>query len=248
MAPGQRGAEWGWLGPERRSGSTQLSGSVAFEGEDGAPVGAAVGVPDGGVGRVWVVGDEGVEAVVVALGCVDGLGAADLFCGFAKDGDGALEVVAVNGRLGGEDTGEGGDAEGGVGVGVARCPGVEVLAGGFVGDGLLGVAGDGVVLGVGTEDGAAGAVGGEEGGGHLAGAALDVEALGLQEVAEGVGGAVFAPGGFGVVPDLAVEVGEGLLVVVDPLEGVGFFGRGVGHGGVSFLGLGGTRDGEVVYR
>ena len=62
--------------------------AVAFEGEDGAPVGAAVGVPDGGVGGVGMVGDESVEAVVVALGGVDGLGAADLFCGFAEDGEG----------------------------------------------------------------------------------------------------------------------------------------------------------------
>ena len=108
--------------------------------------------------------------------------------------------------------------------------------GALVGDGLLGVSRHGVVLGVGAEYGTAGAVGGEEGGGHFAGASFHLEAVGLQQVAEGLGGAVFPPGGFGVVPDLAVEVGEGLSVLVNPLEGVLFFGGGVGHGEVSFGG------------
>ena len=156
---------------------------------------------------------------------------------------GSLEVVAVYGRLGAQDAGEGGDAEGGVGVGVACGPGVEALSRRLVGDGLLGVSGHGVVLGVGAEHGAAGAVGGDEGGGHFAGPTLHLEAVGLQQVAEGVGGAVFPPGGFGVVPDLAVEVGEGFSVLVNPLEGVLFFGGGVGHGGGSF---GGARYGVLV--
>ena len=216
---------------------------MAFEGEDGAPVGAAVGIPDGCVGGVGMVGDEGVEAVVVSLGGVDGLGAADFFCGFAEDGQGTLDAVAVHGGPGTEDAGESCYAQGGVRVGVAGGPGVETFAGGLVGYGLLGVSGYGVVLGVGSQHGAAGAVGGDEGSGHFAGTTLHLEAVGLQQVAEGLGGTVFPPGGFGVVPDLAVEVGEGLSVLVNPLEGVLFFGVGGWHGGVSF---GGARYGVLV--
>ena len=144
--------------------------------------------------------------------------------------------MAVHGGPGAEDAGEGGDAEGGVGVGVAGGPGVEALSRRLIGDRLLGVSRHGVVLGVGAQNGAAGAVGGDEGGGHFAGPALHLEAVGLQQVAEGLGGAVFPPGGFGVVPDLAVEVGEGLSVLVNPLEGVLFF--GVGSPDVTILGIG----------
>ena len=113
-----------------------------------------------------------------------------------------------------------------MGVRVARGPRVEALPRRLVGDRLLGVSRHGVVLGVGSQHRTAGAVGGDEGGGHFAGPPIHLEAVGLQQVAEGLGGAVFPPGGFGVVPDPAVEVGKGLVDFVQPIGGrVVFWGR-----------------------
>ena len=120
---------------------------------------------------------------------------------------------SVHGRLGGEDAAERADAEHGMRVGVAGGPGVESLARRLVGHGLLRVAGNGVVFGVGSDDRAvAVGPGGDEGGRHLAAAFFDVEAFVAQQVDIGLGGFVFAPGRFGVAPDLEIEVGEPLSV------------------------------------
>ena len=148
--------------------------------------------------------------------------------------------------LSAEDAGEGGDSEGGVGVRVARGPGVEALSGRSVGYGLLGVSGHGVVLGVGAEHGAAGAVGGYEGGGHFAGAAFHLEALGFEKVAEGVGGAVLPPGGFGVVPDLAMGSRRGFVGFGQPIGGRVVFRGRCWAWGWSPLGGGGLIMGKGV--
>ncbi len=102
-------------------------------------------------------------------------------------------------------------------VGVPGRVRVQTLARRLVRHRLLGVAGNGVIFGVGADDRAARSPGGEEGGRHLAAALFDVEPFVAQQVDVGLGGAVFPPRRFGVAPDLQIEVGEPLPVLVDPV-------------------------------
>src|SRR5215213_9458407 len=94
---------------------------------------------------------------------------------------------------------------------------METLARRLVWHRLLGVAWNGVILGVGADDRAARAPGGEKGGRHLAAALFDVEPFVTQQVDIGFGGTVFPPRRFGISPDLQIEVGEPLPVLVDPI-------------------------------
>ena len=104
-----------------------------------------------------VVADGGVEVVVVARGGVDRLRAADLLRRLAEEDERAREAVLLQRRLGGEHPAERSRPERRVGVGVAGRLLVHACARLPVRHGLLGVAGDGVVLGVGAEDGPAAA-------------------------------------------------------------------------------------------
>ena len=62
------------------------------------------------------------------------------------------------------------------------------------------------------------APGRHEGRRHVAAAFLDVEPVVAQQVDVGAGRAVLAPGRLGVAPDLEVEIGKPLAVLVDPVE------------------------------
>ena len=189
----------------------------ALEGKDRAPVRAAVRLPDRGVGIHRVVGDEGVGAVVVALGGVDRLRAADLLRGLPEEAELPLDAVLLHRRLRGQEPGQRADPQHGVRVGVPGRVRVQTLARRLVRHRLLRVAGNGVVLGVGADDRAARSPGGEEGGRHLAAALFDVEPFVAQQVDVGLRGTVLPPRRFGVSPDLQIEVGEPLPVLVDPV-------------------------------
>ncbi len=162
---------------------------------------------DGGVGVQRMIGEEGIDPVEIALGGVDGLRAADLFGRLAEELERAADAVLLHGGFGGEDAAERADAKHGMGIGVAGGPGMQPFARGLIGNGLLGIAGNGVVFGVGADD-RTGAVrpGGGEGGGHAAGALFDLPAIGAQQIDIGFDGFVFTPGGFGVAPDFEIEV------------------------------------------
>ncbi len=125
---------------------------VGLEGERHVPVGPALCLPDHPVHAPGVVEDAGVESVVVPLRGVVGLRDADLLGGLAEELEGAAQPVLLHGRLGPEDPGQRRDAQGGVGVCVPRCVGVEFFVPQLlVGDGGLVVRRHRVVLGEGGE-------------------------------------------------------------------------------------------------
>ena len=195
-------------------------GLVALERVDRAPIGAAVRVPVHGV-RVGghpggVEADRGVEVVVEARRGVDRLRAADLLRRLAEEDERAREAVALQRLLGGEHPAERAGPERRVGVGVAGRLLVHALARLAVRHGLLAVAGDGVVLGVGAEDGPATAEARPERRRHAGGALLDVEAELTEEAHVVRGRAVLAPGRLVEVPDRPRRPREPVAMLVDP--------------------------------
>ena len=190
----------------------------ALEGKNRAPVGAAMGIPDGRACRAWMVGDVGVGPVIVPLGGMHGLRAADLLRWLPEEAQGAAQAVTRHGGLGPQHTGERRDTEGRVGVGVTGGPGVQPLARRPVRNRLLGVLWHGVVLGVRSQDGPALAERRQERRRHPGRAFLHLEPLGPQELKVGARRPVFPEGRLGVVPDLLVELRQPLLVRLDPVE------------------------------
>src|SRR6202040_1570295 len=77
-----------------------------FEGEDDAPIGAALRVPDRGVGEMRVIGDEGVAPVEIALCGVHRLRAAYLFSRLAEEQDRTGDAKPFHRCLRRQHTGE----------------------------------------------------------------------------------------------------------------------------------------------
>src|SRR5690606_25174221 len=127
-------------------------GSQRLEGEDRAPISAALGVPDRRIRRVWMVGDERIESVEIALSGMDRLRAADLLGRLAEEDQRAGQIRLLHSSLGGQNSRQRADAEHRVRVGVARRPGVQALAWLLIGNECLGITRHGVVLSVGSED------------------------------------------------------------------------------------------------
>src|SRR5215467_6549269 len=94
----------------------------SFKGEDDAPVGTALRVPDRGVGEMRVIGDEGIGAVVVALRGVHRLRAAYLFRRLTEEKERACDAEPFHRRLRRQYPGERGRAERGVRIGVPSRP------------------------------------------------------------------------------------------------------------------------------
>ncbi len=197
---------------------------ITDEGVDAAPVASGMGVPHAGVGAQC--SERGmkryrrVHVVVVALGGVDWLRAAHLLRGLAHELQAPGDIVALHRRLGGQYPGQGGDAEGGMRIGVAgrgMMGAVPELAPGHA---VLVVAGHGVILGIGS-DGRPAAVrpARAEGGRHAAGAFLDLDSLPLQAVHIPCRRPVFAPRRFVKDPDHAMPVRECPAVGFDPVDG-----------------------------
>ncbi len=209
-----------FVGSARRAiPRSPLFGMGAFEGKDRAPVRTAVGFPGYGISVQRVITKKRIRAVEVSLGGMDRFRTADFFGRFAEELERATDVVRFHGRLGGEDAAKGADAEHGMRVGVAGSPGVQAVARGLIGHGLLRVAGNGVVFGIGTDHRPVTIGPGRgEGGGHAAGTLLDIPAIGTQQIDIGPGRLVFTPGGLGVAPDFEIEVGKPLAILVDPVD------------------------------
>ncbi len=144
------------------------------------------------------------------------LRAADLLRRLAEEDERAREAVALQRLLGGEHPAERSRPERRVGVGVAGRLLVHALARPAVRHGLLAVAGDGVVLRVGAEDGPAAAEARPERGRHAGGALLDLEPELAKEPHVVRGRPVLAPGRLVEVPDRPCRPREPVAVLVDP--------------------------------
>jgi hypothetical protein len=97
-----------------------------------------------------VIGDEGIEAVIVALGSVNRLGATDFLRRFAEVGQLSIEIRLLHRCLRCEDRGQSRGAEHGMGIRVTGCPGVQSLTGCRIWHDLLSISRNGIVLGIGT--------------------------------------------------------------------------------------------------
>ena len=100
---------------------------LAFERVDPAPIGRAGGVPEAAVGqrgkRVRVEAEGGVQAIVIAVRGMHGLGAAHLFSRFAEKHERTADAVLLHGALGRQETGERPHAERGMRIGMTgRVP------------------------------------------------------------------------------------------------------------------------------
>ena len=144
--------------------------------------------PDGGIGVERVVGEKGVDPVEVPFGGMDGFRATDLFGRLAKELEGSPDAVLLHGSFGSEDPAEGTDPKHGMRIGVAGGPGMEPIARRLEGHGLLRVAGNRIVFGIGADDGSRTIPpGGREGGRHTARALLHVPTIGAQQIDIGLG-------------------------------------------------------------
>src|SRR5262245_60330318 len=108
-------------------------------------------VPDGGVGRMRVIRDGGIEIVVVALGGVHRLGTTDLLSWLTEDFERALYAVPLPGRPGTEKADQCCCPQGRVWVGMASGPAMQPGARGAIRHWLLGVLWHGVILGIGGQ-------------------------------------------------------------------------------------------------
>ena len=160
------------------------------------------------------VHDE-IQIIINAVPGDEGLADAGLLIGRAQHLHRAAEAELLNGMPQGNGAERGGSAKQ---VVAAALAGGAVLDGVRMGDvALLGEAGQAVILGVDADDGAAGAVGGHESGGHPALAALHLEAVLFQEAGDQAEGPVFLQAQLGIGPDLISHGVEFLLVLFQPL-------------------------------
>ena len=128
MAPGQRAAACELPCVRDQALVDPVLRLQRLEGEDRAPIGAALRLPDGGVGAMRMVGDEGIGAVEITLGGVHRLRSADLFGRFAEELERTLESKLLHGRFRRQHASQRGDTEHRVRIGVAGRPGVQPFA------------------------------------------------------------------------------------------------------------------------
>lgn len=182
-------------------------GGDAAEAELGGDVGEG-GFETGLIGVAGVPGEDGVDVFEGAGADHVDFAAAALFGGGTEDFERAFEALIAEGD-GGED---GAGAEEVVAAAVAGGVGDAGVA---LGDVVLREAGEGVVFGHEADDGLAGAVGGDEGGGDVGDAGFDGEAGGFQFGLEESGAFALFVTDFGEFPDLAGDFAEVLGVSVD---------------------------------
>ena len=151
-----------------------------------------------------------IQIIINAFPGDEGLADAGLLIGRAQHLHRAAKAELLNGMPPGNGAERGGGAQQ---VVAAALAGGAVLDGVRMGD----VALLGVILGVDADDGAAGAVGGHESGGHPALAALHLEAVLFQEAGDQAEGPVFLQAKLGIGPDLISHGVEFLLVLFQPL-------------------------------
>ena len=218
---------------------------LRLEGDDGGPIGAELRLRRHRVQRPGMPDHGGVEPVVVALGGVDGLGAADLLRRLAEQLQGAGHAMRGHRSPGAEHRGERCRTQHRMRVGMAGGIGVQALARRRMRHHLLRIARHGVVFGETGQHRLALAPAGDEGRGHAARARLHGEALGAQQVDIVAGGSVLAPGRFGMRPDAGAEGRHARLVRRDPVERRGADAVVVGHSGAPHVPEGGE---AVVHR
>ena len=198
-------------------------GLGAFKGIDATPVGAAVGVPDGGIGtqpaECGMKGNRRVHVVVVALGGMDGLGATNLLRRLAHELEGALDAMFFHRGLGRQHARQRAQSKGGMRIRVTRRPTVHAVAGFLVGHAVLAVAGHRIVFRIRTDGGAAIAPAGTERGRHAATPGLDLEAFCLQTFDVPGRGPVLPPGRLMKIPYGVVPRRQRAAMLVDPGEG-----------------------------
>ncbi len=206
--------------PDRQQGLVDpLFGRQRLEGDHHAPIGAALGLALHRVGGMRMVTDESIAAVVVALGRMHRLRAADLLGRLAEEFQRAAQAVLLHRRLGRKDAGKCRRTKRRVRVGVAGGPRMQSLARRLERHHLLRLGRHGVVFGKAAQYRRPAAPGRGEGGRHAARAFLHREPLGAQQLAIGARRFVFPPGRFCEVPDRAVEFGQPGPVGVDPCDG-----------------------------
>src|SRR5581483_1303375 len=138
------------------------------------------------------------------------------FLGWAAvDAQAPFDPRLLERLLGGEPGERAGRAEHGVAAAVAVAARDERVLGGLR---LLREAGQRVVLGEDADDRAALTPLGDEGGRHVRDAALDAEAVPLEQVGQPLGGARLEQARLRVAPDLAVHLGERSRPRVDVLD------------------------------
>jgi len=176
--------------------------------------GVSASLPDG-VGGARVVAEAGVDAVEDAVPDHEDLADEGLLGRAAEDLHGTLDLVLLDGFLD-RDAGSHGGC--GVAVVTASVAWRPLLEGLLVRHGLVGYPREGVELPHEGYDGASRAVCCDEGRGHPGDPLLDVEAVLLQDVDHELGRLVLLQADLGVLPDGLVDVGEELLVLLDPVQ------------------------------
>src|SRR5262245_51961204 len=114
--------------------------------------------------------------------------------------------MPLHGGLGGEHASERAHAEGRVRIGLTGRQRMQTIPRRAIRHRLLRVLWHGIVFGVRPEDRSSFAERGEEGGGHLSRTLLDLPPFLAQQIAVRLRRAVLTECGFGIPPDLEMEV------------------------------------------